>query len=159
MRRHETGANDRLAVTDRRIDGRGGENPLLVETLRKGEGLCLTADQDGDDRGLRGADLEPDRLEPLMHLAGVSPEHLDPLRFLLHNFQGLENAPDDSGCQGGCEDETTGLVLHELDHLLGTGDEAPHGAKRLGESTHHDVDIVVDPEMMNNTSSLRANYT
>ena len=126
MRGHEAGADDRLAVTDGGVDGGGREDTLLVETLGKGEGLRLAADEDGDDRGLRRTDLEADRLEPLVHLAGVLPELVDPLGFGLHDLERLEHSADDGRSERGGEDEAAGLVLEELDHLGGAGHKSAH---------------------------------
>ena len=50
-------------------------------------------------------------------------------------------------------------MLYELDHLLRSGDEPPHGAEGLGEGPHDDLDIIVEPEMVDHTAPLRADHT
>ena len=86
MGRHETRADDRLAIADGGVDGRNGKNPFLEEALRKGKGLGLASNQNGYNRALGRTDLETDRLESLVHLARVTPEHLDTLGFGLHDL-------------------------------------------------------------------------
>ena len=55
---HVASAHDGLAVADGGINCGGGENSFLEEPLRKLEGLRLTADQDRNDRGFGGSNLE-----------------------------------------------------------------------------------------------------
>ena len=159
MRRHETGANNRFSITNGWVDGGYGKDTLLKETLSEGKGLGLTTDEDGHNRALGGADFKTDRLKPFVHLAGVAPEHLDALGFRLHDFEGLEDSTDHGWSERGSEDEAASLVLYELDHLMRTGDEPPHGTEGLGEGTHDDLDIVIDPEMMGHTAPLGTDHT
>ena len=118
MGRHEAGTDDRLSVADGRINGRNSKNPLLKETLCKGEGLGFAADEDRNDRALGGSDLETYRLEALMHLAGVLPEHLDAFWLGLHDLESLENSTGHGWSKRGREDEASSLVLHELDQFV-----------------------------------------
>ena len=92
---HETRANDGLAVTNGWVDCGCGKNSLFKEALGKDEGLRLAADEDGNDRGLRRADLEANALETLVHLAGVFPKLIDAPGLFLHEFEGFFNASDD----------------------------------------------------------------
>ena len=131
MCRHEAGADDCFPITDSRVDGRDGEDALLEEALRESKGLGLATDENGNNRALGGADLESDRLEAFMHLAGVLPEHLDTLRFGLHDLEGLENSTCYGWREGSREDKAAGLVLHELDEFVRSGDEPPHGTEGL----------------------------
>ena len=159
MGRHETGADDRLTITNGWVNSGYGEDTLLEETLGEGERFGLAADKDRNDRALGRADLESDRLEPFMHLAGVAPEHLNALRFRLHDFEGLEDSTDHGWSERGSEDEAAGLVLYELDHLMRTGDETTHGTERLGKGPHDDLDIVIDPKVMDHAAPLRSDHT
>jgi len=159
MGRHETGADDRLAITNGWVDGGYGEDTLLEETLGEGERFGLAADKDRNDRALGRADLESDRLEPFVHLEGVAPEHLDALRFRLHDFEGLEDSADHCWSKRGSEDEATGFMLHKFYHLMRTGDETTHGTEGLGKGSHDDFYIVIDPVVMDHTAPLRSNDT
>jgi len=118
MCRHEAGADDCFPITDSRVDGRDGEDALLEEALRESKGLGLATDENGNNRALGGADLESDRLEAFMHLAGVLPEHLDTFRFGLHDLESLENPTGNGWSKRGSEDEAAGLVLHKLDQFV-----------------------------------------
>ena len=126
---HETGSDNRLSITHGWIDCGYCKDPLLKEALGKGKSLGLAANKDGHNRALGRADLESDRLEPLVHLAGVPPEQLDALGLGLHDLEGLEDTADDGRRQGSREDEAAGLVLHELDHLVGAGNKSAHGTE------------------------------
>ena len=156
---HETGADDRLTVADSGINGRDCEDPLLEKTLGKGKGLGLASDEDRDDGCLRASNIEANRPEALVHLARVTPEEFDTLRLRLHDFKGLENASSHSWRERGGEDEATGLVLEELDHLPRSGDEATHRAKRLRESPHNNVHFIIHAKVMNNALTLRTKNT
>ena len=118
MARHETGSDNRLAITNCGIDRGRGKDPLLKETLGKGKCLRLASDEDRNNRRLGCADLEADRLEPLVHLARIAPEQFDPLGLGTHDFKRLENSPDDGGCQRCCENKAAGLVPEKFDHLV-----------------------------------------
>ena len=118
MGRHEAGTDDRFTITDCWVDGGYGEDTLLEEALSKGEGLGLAADEDGNDRALGGTDLETDRLEALVHLAGVLPEHVDAFWLGLHDLESLENSTGHGWSKRGSEDEAARLVLHELDQFV-----------------------------------------
>lgn len=159
MGRHEAGADNRLAITDGRIDGRRGEDSLLEEALGEGERFGLAANKDRNYRALGRADLESDRPEPFVHLARVTPEHFDALRLGLHDFEGLENGTHHGRSKGGGEDEATGLMLHKFYHLMRTGDETTHGTEGLGKGSHDDFDIVIDPVVMDHAAPLRADHT
>lgn len=128
---HVAGAHDGFAIAHSRIDGRCRENALLEETLGKLESFGFAADEDGNDRGAGGANLEADALEALVHLAGIFPEHLHALGLLLHDLKGLEHAASHGRGQGSGEDEAAGAVLEILDHLRVAGDESPHGTEGL----------------------------
>ena len=159
MGRHETGANDGFSITNGWVDSGYGEDPLVKETLGEGKCLGFATNEDGHYRALRGSDFKPDRLEPFMHLASIAPEHLDALWFRLHDFKGFKDSTDNGGSQRSSEDEAAGLVLHKFYHLMRTGDEPPHGTEGLGKGSHDDLDIVIDPEMMSHTASLRTDHT
>ena len=94
-----------------------------------------------------------------MHLAGVLPEHVDALGLGLHDLKSLQDPTDDGRSQRSGEDKATSLVLHKLDHLIRTGDESTHRAEGLGKCSHDNLDIIIDPEMMSHTSSMRPNYS
>ena len=159
MGRHETCADDRFPIADGGVDGGNRKNPLLEEALGKGEGLGLASNQDGNNRTLGRTDLESDRLESLVHLARVTPEHLDTLGFGLHDFKRLEDTTNDGGCKRCRKDEATGLVLHELDQLMRSGNETTHGSERFRKGSHDDLDVIINPEVMDNTAPLGADHT
>jgi len=156
--RHEAGPYNRLTVTNGRIDGGNRKDPLLKEALGESESLGLATDQDRHDRTLGGADFESDGLEPFVHLTSIAPEHLDPLRFGLHDLKGLKDTTDHGWGQGSREDEATCLVLNKLDHLMRTGDKAPHRAKGLGKRAHDDLDIIIDTIVMDHAAPLRPHH-
>lgn len=91
MGRHEAGADNRFAITNGWIDRWYGKDTLLEETLGKGKGFGFAANENGNNGTLGGPNLETDRLETLVHLAGILPEHLDALRFGLHDLESFEN--------------------------------------------------------------------
>ena len=118
MGRHEACTDDRFTITNCWVDGGYGEDTLLEEALSKSKGLGFATDKDGNNRALSGSDLETYRLEALMHLAGVLPEHLDAFRFGLHDLESLENSTGHGWSKRGSEDEAAGLVLHKLDQFV-----------------------------------------
>src|SRR4051812_29759631 len=73
VRAHEARTHDGLAITNRGINGGGGEDAFLVEALREVESLGLATNENRHDRGLSAAYLEPDALEALVHLARIAP--------------------------------------------------------------------------------------
>jgi len=159
MGRHETCADDRLPIADGGVDGGNGKNSLLEEALREGKGLGLASNQDRHNWALGRTDLKSDRLESLVHLARVTPKHLDTLGFSLHDLECLEDTANDRGCKRCRKDETTGLVLHEFDQLTGTRDESAHGTERFRKGSHDDLDVIINPEVMDNTATLGADHT
>jgi hypothetical protein len=152
--RHKTGANDRLAVADGRVDRGSGKDPLFKKSLSEGKGLGFAADQNRNNRRLGGADLETNGFEALVHFARVAPKQFNALRFGPHDLQCLEHTTNDGGSKRCGEDETTGLVLEIFDHLARSANEASHGTKRFRESPHDDIDIVVDPKMMHRAAAF-----
>jgi len=73
MRRHEARAHNRLSIANGRIKGRRCKDTLFKEPLGEGKCLCLATDKNGNNRCLGCSNLESDRLETLVHLAGVTP--------------------------------------------------------------------------------------
>ena len=83
--------------------------------------------------------MEPEFTEAAVHAAGVLPEfHHAPLLFL-HDLKRFEHAAGHRGGGRGGENEATGFVADEFDHVLVPGEEPTHAAERFGKGAHHEV--------------------
>ena len=147
-----------LRSTGRRNDGID-EHAGIVGKRRHQECLVDIAHIERDDGALGIANLESFFAEALQSIAGNIPQTLNALGFLLDDVQGFH-----SGSRCGrrircAEDIGTTCMAKPVDGIEIGSNESTDGCQRLRESSHDQINLVGQPEMVAHATSLLAEDT
>ncbi len=102
---------------------------------------------------------KPSSCSCVLHVRGVLPQHGTALRLALDDVERREHRRRPTTGGGAAEKISSArVVLDEIDHPLVTGDEAAHRRQRLRKGSHHQIDFVLDAEVLGGAATVLAEH-
>jgi hypothetical protein len=135
------------------------ENAVVEERTPCFHCLEGVADQHGNHRRLRLADVETQRTEPFGDASCVLPQADASLRFSLENVERGERTGDGRRRHARSEDQRAAVMAQVLNHVGRTCDDTAHRRERLRERRQDQIDVIAEPEVTHSPRPVLAQYT
>lgn len=154
-RRH---ADDRGSVRNRRVHHGIDDDVVMFFQQFHGVQRRNATGEDARHGTLRIADGKARISESISQVIDVFPELQATLRVLLHQLQRLQRRGDNRRRQSLGQHEARRNVPDISQHMLGTADVTAERAKRLGERTTVQVDMVLNAEQLASSAAVIAQH-